>query len=77
MTNSKEEFIDKAWDVSEGRYQKRAFWPIFMKLPDHRIGLPAAIDSPAMGMFRLILAEGRSFIRWRVRNRNASARSIG
>jgi hypothetical protein len=65
MTYSKEEFIDKAWDVVGRKVSKARLLGDIHETARSSIGLPAAIDSPAIGMFRLVLAEGRSLIRWR------------
>ena len=65
MTYSKEEFIDKAWDVVGRKVSKARLLGDIYETARSSIGLPAAIDSPAIGMFRLVLAEGRSLIRRR------------
>ena len=65
MTYSKEEFIDKAWDVVGRKVSKARLLGDIYETARSSIGLPAAIDSPVIGMFRLVLAEGRSLIRRR------------
>jgi transposase len=51
--------------LSAGRSQKPVFWAIFTRPPVSSMGLPVAMGSSAITMFRLVIAEGRSLIRQR------------
>jgi transposase len=62
---AKEHFIDQAWDVVGRKVSKARLLGDIYETAQSSIGLPVAIDSPAVTMFRLIIAEGRSLIRQR------------
>jgi hypothetical protein len=62
---AKEHFIDQAWDVVGRKVSKARLLGDIYETARSSIGLPVAIDSPAVTMFRLIIAEGRSLIRQR------------
>ena len=62
---SKEAFIDAAWNVVGRKVAKARLLGDIYETARSSIGLPVAIDSPAIAMFRMIIAEGRSLIRQR------------
>jgi transposase len=62
---AKEHFIDQAWNVVGRKVSKASLLGDIYETAQSSIGLPVAIDSPAVTMFRLIIAEGRSLIRQR------------
>jgi hypothetical protein len=62
---AKEHFIDQAWDVVGRKVSKARLLGDIYETARSSIGLPVAIDSPAVTMFRLVIAEGRSLIRQR------------
>jgi transposase len=62
---AKEHFIDQAWDVVGRKVSKARLLGDIYETARSSVGLPVAIDSPAVTMFRLIIAEGRSLIRQR------------
>jgi transposase len=62
---SKEDFIDAAWDVVGKKVAKARLLGDIYETARSSIGLPVALDGPAIGMFRMVIAEGRSLIRQR------------
>jgi transposase len=62
---SKDDFIDAAWDVVGKKVAKARLLGDIHETARSSIGLPVALDSPAIGMFRMVIAEGRSLIRQR------------
>jgi transposase len=62
---SKEGFIDEAWDVAGRKVAKARLLGDIYETARSSIGLPAALDSPAVSMLRMVIAEGRSLIRQR------------
>jgi len=62
---TKEAFIDAAWGVVGRKVAKDRLLGDIYETARSSIGLPVAIDSPAIAMFRMIIAEGRSLIRQR------------
>jgi transposase len=62
---SKEDFIDAAWDVVGKKVAKARLLGDIYETGRSSIGLPVALDSPAIDMFRMVIAEGRSLIRQR------------
>jgi transposase len=61
----KDAFIDAAWNVVGKKVSKaRLLGDIYMTAQSS-IGLPVDLDSAAITMFRLVIAEGRSLIRQR------------
>ena len=63
--HSKEVFIDAAWDVVGKKVSKARLLGDIYETACSSIGLPVPIDSSAISMFRLVIAEGRSLIRQR------------
>jgi transposase len=63
--HSKEHFIDEAWDVVGRKVAKTRLLGDIYETACSSIGLPVAMDSSAIAMFRLIVAQGRSLIRQR------------
>lgn len=61
----KEQFIDRAWGAVGRKVSKARLLGDIYETAKSSIGLPVAMDSPAIAMFRLIIAEGRSLIRQR------------
>ena len=61
----KEQFIDQAWSVVGRKVSKARLLGDIYETAKSSIGLPVAMNSPAITMFRLIIAEGRSLIRQR------------
>jgi transposase len=62
---SKDDFIDAAWDVVGKKVAKARLLGDIHETAQSSIGLPVALDSPAIGMFRMVIAEGRSLMRQR------------
>jgi transposase len=62
---SKEVFIDAAWDVVGKKVSKARLLGDIYETACSSIGLPVPIDSSAISMFRMVIAEGRSLIRQR------------
>jgi transposase len=62
---SKDEFIEAAWDVVGKKVSKAQLLGDIYATAQSSIGLPVSIDSPAIAMFRLVIAEGRNLIRQR------------
>jgi transposase len=65
LTHSKDQFIEKAWGLVGRKVSKARLLGDIYETARSTIGLPAAIDSPAIAMFRVVLAEGRSLIQRR------------
>lgn len=62
---SKEAFIDAAWSVVGKKVSKAMLLGDIYETAAYSMGLPVSLDSSAIAMFRLVLAEGRSLIRQR------------
>jgi transposase len=62
---SKEDFINAAWDMVGKKIAKARLLGDIYETAQSSIGLPVAVDSPAIDMFRMVIAEGRSLIRQR------------
>lgn len=62
---SKETFIEEAWDVVGRKVSKARLLADIYETARSSIGLPVPMESAALSMFRLVLAEGRSLIRQR------------
>jgi transposase len=60
--HAKDAFIDVAWSVVGKKVSKARLLGDIHETAQSSIGLPVPIDSPAITMFRLVLAEGRSLI---------------
>jgi transposase len=61
----KEQFIERAWAVVGRKVAKARLLGDIYETARSSIGLPVAMDSPAITMFRLVIAEGRSLIQQR------------
>jgi transposase len=59
---SKEAFIEAAWKVVGRKVAKSRLLGDIYETARSSIGLPIALDSPAIAMFRLVLAEMRSLV---------------
>jgi transposase len=64
-TLSKEAFVGAAWDVVGRKVSKARLLGDIYETAAASIALPISIDSPAVAMFRMVLAEMRSLIRQR------------
>jgi transposase len=64
-THSKEHFTDLAWDVVGRKVSKARLLGDIYETAQSSMGLPVALESPAISMFRLVIAQGRSLIRQR------------
>jgi len=64
-THEKEAFIDAAWDVVGRKVSKGRLLGDIYETARCSIGLPVPVDSSAVVMFRMVIAEGRSLIRQR------------
>ena len=62
---SKEAFIGAAWGVVGKKVSKARLLGDIYETACSSTGLPVATDSPAIAMFRMVIAEGRSLIRQR------------
>jgi transposase len=62
---SKEEFIEAAWDLAGRKVSKARLLADIYETARSLTALPVRPDSPAIAMFRMVLAEGRSLLRQR------------
>jgi len=62
---TKEEFVSAAWDVVGKKVSKARLLADIYETAGSSIGLPLELGSPAIAMFRMMVAEGRSLIRQR------------
>ena len=62
---SKEAFIEAAWDLVGRKVSKARLLADIYETARSSTALPVRPDSPAIAMFRLVLAEGRSLLRQR------------
>ena len=62
---SKESFINAAWAVVGRKVSKARLLGDIYETARSSIGVPVALDSPAIAMFRMVITEGRSLIRQR------------
>jgi transposase len=58
----KEAFIEAAWDVVGRKVSKRRVIADIYEIASSSIALPVPLDSPAIDMFRMVLAEARGLI---------------
>ena len=63
--HAKDGFIEAAWDVVGKKVSKARLLGDIYETAQSSIGLPVAMDSSAIAMFQLVIAEGRSLIRQR------------
>ncbi|MCP4602776.1 MAG: IS110 family transposase [Proteobacteria bacterium] len=61
----KEAFIEAAWDVVGKKVSKRRLIADIYEIASSSIALPVPLNSPAIDMFRMVLAEARGLIRQR------------
>jgi len=62
---AKEDFVEAAWHVVGRKVSKARLLGDIYETACSSAALPAALDSPAIAMFRLVLAEARSLIQQR------------
>ena len=62
---SKDAFVEAAWEVVGRKVSKARLLADIYETARSSMALPVQPDSPAIAMFRLVLAEGRSLIRQR------------
>ena len=62
---SKEAFIEAAWDLVGRKVSKTRLLADIYETARSSTALPVRLDSPAIAMFRMVLAEGRSLLRQR------------
>jgi transposase len=62
---SRDAFVADAWDVVGRKVSKEQLLSDIYATAVDSVGLPVGPDSDAVGMFRLVLAEGRSLVRQR------------
>jgi hypothetical protein len=65
MANSTDQFIDAACHVVSRKVSKERLLSDIYETARPSIGLPLPLDSSAVTMFRMVLAEARSLIRQR------------
>ncbi len=63
MAFTKEQFIDAAWRFVGRKVSKERLLSDIYETARTSIGLPLPLDSSAITMFRMVLAEARSLIR--------------
>lgn len=63
--HSKDAFVEVAWDVVGKKVSKARLLGDMYETARSSIGLPVAVNSAAIDMFRMVIAEGRSLIRQR------------
>ena len=61
----KEAFVAAAWQLVGRKVSKERLLSDIYETARESIGLPVAVDSDAVAMFRMVLAEGRSLVRQR------------
>ena len=61
----KDAFIDAAWSIVGRKVSKARLLGDIYVTAQSSVGLPVPLDSPAVAMFRMVIAEGRSLIRQR------------
>jgi len=66
----KETFIEAAWDVVGRKVSKRRVIADIYEIASSSIALPVPLDSPAIDMFRMVLAEARGLISQRDQMKN-------
>jgi len=64
-TMSKDDFIAVAWDVVGRKVSKNRVIADIYEISSSSIALPIALNSPAVDMFRMVLAEARGLVRQR------------
>lgn len=62
---TKDAFVEAAWDVVGRKVSKARLLGDIYETSCSSIGLPVPVDSSAISMFRMVIAEGRSLIRQR------------
>lgn len=62
---SKDAFVEAAWSAVGKKVSKARLLGDIYETAASSIGLPVALDGPAISMFRVVIAEGRSLIRQR------------
>ena len=62
---AKEDFVEAAWDVVGRKVSKARLLGDIYETACSSAALPVALDSPAIAMFRLVLAEARNLIQQR------------
>ena len=65
MAHSKDAFVEVAWDVVGKKVSKARLLGDMYETARSSIGLPVAVNSAAIDMFRMVIAEGRSLVRQR------------
>ena len=65
MAFDKEAFIEAAWDVVGRKVSKARLLADIYETARMSVGLPISLESPAIAMFRMVIAEARSLIRQR------------
>lgn len=63
--HAKDAFVEAAWDVVGKKVSKARLLGDIYETARCSIGLPVPLDSTAVAMFRMVIAEGRSLIRQR------------
>lgn len=63
--HAKDAFVEAAWDVVGKKVSKARLLGDIYETARGSIGLPVPLDSTAVTMFRMVIAEGRSLIRQR------------
>jgi transposase len=63
--HAKDAFVEAAWDVVGKKVSKARLLGDIYETARGSIGLPVPLDSTAVAMFRMVIAEGRSLIRQR------------
>lgn len=63
--HAKDAFVEAAWDVVGKKVSKARLLGDIYETAQGSIGLPVPVDSTAVAMFRMVIAEGRSLIRQR------------
>ena len=68
---SREQFISDAWQVVGRKVSKERLLSDIYETARTSVGLPLPLDSPAVRMFRMVIAEARGLIRQRDRRSGA------
>jgi transposase len=63
--HDKDAFVEAAWSVVGRKVSKARLLGDIYETAASSIGLPVALDSAAISMFRVVIAEGRSLVRQR------------
>lgn len=77
MALDKERFIEVAWNVVGKKVSKKRLLSDIYETASASIALPISVDTPAIDMFRMVLAEARGLIRQRMEIEHHAEQLLG